>query len=303
MFKKEKSTKLLIFTFLSLMLCINQTTCWWRSYTRCRQINVCLYMASIEWAVLQNFLPSYLRIVFSQLLTLKYWSYVLRVERMEMPWLWYFTWPIRSYKKHKPWPSWNHPQYKKYNGRSLEEDEGDDEFNDEEARKELSKIMQDSKNPNIERMETCSTVQDCMKAACEGIESDVNKYGRNHISIVAFYQSFLQVSYHRNKDELLDINYFLMNCMKNIKPDIKTDHSNLSVADRLTYDALEDGDDRDFMRMYSLTNIPGFNKVVTLTVKKMNGRTIEDDYGSNHVSQETSQNRIVAIPPMADQVF
>lgn len=303
MFKKEKSTKLLIFTLLSLMLCFNKTKCYWRSYERCKQINVCLYMASLEWVVYQHFLPNYLRAIFSQLLSLKYWSYVLRVERMEMPWLWYFTWPIKSFKKYRPWQSWNHPQYRKYHGRGLEDDDGDDDINDEEAKKEFTKMMKSSKNPNIERMETCSTVKECMKAACDGIEADVNKYGRNHISIVSFYQSFLQIAYHRIENTLIDINYFLMKCMKNIKPDLKTDHSNLTLTDRLTYDAIEDADDRDFMREYSLTNIPGFDKVVTLPVQNADGKTIENDFGSNHVSQVTTQGRIVAIPPMADQVF
>lgn len=300
MFKKVNKQKTLLLTLLLCLTFIEKSQSWWIAIKRCKDVQLCLWYAHMEWLIYHDYLPYFYKKTFAQILSIKYWGVIVRMRYMEVPWMWYYTIPVKSFKRLKPWSTWNHPQYAKYHGRVLE-DEKEDMV---QIKKEYTKLLDEKESKNVENMYICTSVEECINDACEGIKNDTEIYLNGHQTIAAFYQTALQLAYKRITGKLINVDYFYLKCMENVRKDGKIDNSNLELNDKLLYDTLEDEAVKDFAKDFNMVNIPGFMKIAVMDCEPSNGRNIEQEHSSSIKHVETNNPNVqVIIPPMADQVF
>ena len=199
--------------------------------------------------------------------------------------MWYYTLPAKSMRRYKPWPSWNHPKYREVHGRELGAD-GDEEDYDVEA--EIQAFENEMKNEKEEdhpavQMYACDSIQNCKQQACESLNAEIESHGRGHKILVAFYQTALQVAYHKITGNLKCIDYFQLDCMKQFTPDRKVDDNALMESEKIEL-AIHLGDaDRNFAQEYSIFEIPGYKEMIMSNPSSTCGGNIQNESGDAEV--------------------
>lgn len=304
---KPKNNSLLFIILLSFAM-FNHTECFWGHMgDKCYNVNICLMYANFSWLIYGKIIHPSLKRFLAKMLSVNYWRKINRDTSFIPPILWFWTIPVRSFKKYKPWHDWNHPQYRKYHGRGLEEEETDDpdDLNEEKVKEQYLKHIANSKNAEKEAMASCTSMEDCVKKACAGAKTSTHNIHQGHVFIESYFKAALQVAYFKYTGKRKSVQYFDLKCMDNLEKDVKLDYSHLDMGQKVVYEAIEEEGDHEFLREWDPTEISGYNDFVfsSESIDEFDGTTLETDHGIDTSDGESGNDMKVLLPFMGDQVF
>lgn len=308
MTNKKTNNKTLLLMLLVTMGLFKTTNCWGWPYwgLTCDTLQMCMKYGHMTWMYYQKWLHPVVKISFSRHLSVTYWRKIYYNASHNLPILWYYTIPIRGFKKYKPWSTWNHPQYYKYNKRRLEEEELDnpDDMNQELVFKEFKEVLEKSKFNPKKDIYNCSSVDDCIQKACHGALKDSKKISVGHHIMKNFYQNALQVAFNRLTGKRMELAYFELKCFDDISKNMKLDLSNVDIGQKVAMDSVMEEGTHEIFEHFSQADIPGFNEFAFNTdpLESANGSTL-DSYNGNSLSNSSDDTTVTVIPPMIDEVF
>lgn len=282
---KKSSTTMLGVILISLLL-VQNYHCWWYTMFYCHTFFACIKKGSYHWLATSPYIHPYIRSIYAKVMSIRIFNRSWYIPRTRVPWMWYYTLPLKSFRRRKPWPGWNHPKYRSLHGRALEKDGDEEDYDEETEMAEYKKMMDEEQEPEdraIEKMKKCDSVENCTKQACASLQEDIETHSRGHKILSTYYQTALRMAYKKFTGKTKCMDYFELDCMKNISEDVKVDDSSLMGPEKMELAIHMDDAEMDFASQYSVFNIEGFQEMVMTHDEGTCGGNVQNEVGGETV--------------------